>query len=51
MRGTSYWKYSGRCNNISIRNTLYGESFDFNDEENQAKVFFSTNFDRVYYNA
>ena len=51
MRGTSYWKYFGRCNNISIRNTLYGESFDFNDEENQAKVFFSTNFDRVYYNA
>ena len=51
MRGTSYWKYSGSCNNISIRNTLYGESFDFNDEENQAKVFFSTNFDRVYYDA
>ncbi len=48
-RGTSYWKYSGSCNNISIRNTLYGESFDFNDEENQAKVFFSTNFDRAYY--
>ena len=50
-RGTSYWKYSGSCNNISIRNTLYGESFDFNDEENQAKVFFSTNFDRTYYDA
>ena len=29
--------------------TLYGESFDFNNEENQAKVFFSTNFDRAYY--